>query len=484
MKRPSIRLAVSSLGASLLAASFSTPQPVAAQTARRPAPAYVPGELLVKFSGSATGQSIFMANRRVGARATERLSDNGWQRISLRPGMSMAAAAASYRARRDVAAVEPNYIWQPLKTPNEPAFAQQYALSRISAPAAWDASVGSANVVVAVIDTGIDYNHEDLRDNMWRNPGEVAGNGVDDDGNGFVDDVYGIDALNNDSDPLDDDDHGTHIAGIIGAAGNNGKGIAGVNWSVHIMALKFSGVDGGSTADAIRCFNYVTMMKQRGINIRATSNSWGGSGFSQALKDAMDAASNAGIINVCAAGNAGTSEDLAPSYPGSFDSPGIISVTASNEADNPAPFSNYGARNVDIAAPGVSILSTVRGESLYAFFSGSSMAAPHVAGAAALLASVNGALSVADLKNILLRSADVLPQWTGKVASNGRLNLARALAGDLSALPVSPPVEVPPAAAPVTAPPKKGKKPRKPRVPKKPRNAYAFQLREQQSSAV
>ncbi len=389
----------------------------------------------------------------------------------------MSAAVASYRARRDVVWVEPNYIWQPLKTPNDPSFGHQYALSRISAPAAWDASIGSSDVVVAVIDTGVYYNHEDLRDNMWRNPGEVAGNGVDDDGNGHVDDVYGIDALNNDSDPLDDDDHGTHVAGIIGASGNNGKGISGVNWPVRVMALKFSGVDGGSTADAIRCFNYVTMMKQRGVNIRATSNSWGGGWFSQALKDAMDAASNAGIINVCASGNEANNEDLTPTYPGSYDSPGIISVAASDAADNPASFSNYGAQNVDIAAPGVSILSTVRGDSSYAFFSGSSMAAPHVAGAAALLASLNGALSVADLKTILLQSADVLPQWAGKVASSGRLNLARALAGNLSPTPpATPPAATPPVAAPVAppvaAPPgRRGKKPKKPKVPKKPRKS-------------
>lgn len=447
--------------------------------ARRPAPTYMPGELLVKFSGNATGQSMFTAHRRAGASASEALAGIGWQRVSLRPGVGVPVALAHYRARRDVAAAEPNYIWQPLKTPNDPSFAQQYALSKIGAPAAWDATTGSPSVVVAVIDTGVFYTHEDLRDNMWRNPGEIAGNGQDDDGNGYVDDVFGIDAINSDSDPMDDDDHGTHCAGIIGAAGDNARGTTGVSWPVRIMALKFSGPDGGATTDAIRCFSYVTMMKQRGVNIRATNNSWGGGGFSQALKDAMDAASNAGVINICAAGNAASDQDISPTYPGSFDSAGIVSVTASDEADNPASFSNYGARNVDVAAPGTGILSTVRGESSYAFFSGTSMAAPHVAGAAALLASLDGALTVADLKAILLQSADVLPQWTGKVASNGRLNLARALSAVLSpALPAAPPAPLPPPAAapaPPPAPAPPGRKPKRPRKPKKPKQRRGSQ---------
>jgi subtilisin family serine protease len=229
-----------------------------------------------------------------------------------------------------------------------------------------------------VIDTGVDYTHPDLSANMWRNPGEIAGNGRDDDNNGYVDDVHGIDAQNLDTNPMDDDDHGTHCAGVIGAASNNGVGVSGINWSVRIMALKFLGPDGGSTAAAIKCFEYVTMMKQRGINIRVTNNSWGGPDYSAALKTAMDAAGNAGVIHMTAAGNDGFDNDSKASYPANFTSPSVVSVAASNSADNRPNWSNYGRTNVDLAAPGYDILSTVRGG--YAYMSGTSMATPQVSG--------------------------------------------------------------------------------------------------------
>ena len=215
----------------------------------------------------------------------------------------------------------------------------------------------SANVLVGVIDTGVDYNHPDLAANIWTNPGEIAGNGIDDDGNGYIDDVHGYDFVNNDGDPMDDNGHGTHFSGTIGGVGNNGIGVAGVNWNVKIMALKFLDSGGsGSTANAVAGVQYATMM---GVDV--TSNSWGGGGFSQALYDAIDAAGAANIAFVAAAGNNGANNDTSPAYPAAYDLPNIISVAATDDNDELASFSNYGAASVDLGAPGVDILSTLPG---------------------------------------------------------------------------------------------------------------------------
>ena len=217
--------------------------------------------------------------------------------------------------------------------------------SDIDAPEAWDLTTGSASVVVGIIDTGVDYNHPDLAANIWTNPGEIAANGVDDDGNGFVDDIHGYDFVNNDGDPIDDDEHGTHVAGTIGGVGNNGSGVVGVNWTSSIMGLKFLDAGGsGSTANAIRAVNYATLMRQQyGVNVRVTNNSWGGGGFSQALRDAINAGANAGILFVAAAGNDESNNDTTPSYPASYDIPSILSVAATDHGDVLARFSNYGA---------------------------------------------------------------------------------------------------------------------------------------------
>jgi hypothetical protein len=381
---------------------------------------------MVKFRG---GTSWALANgihAKFGSMVLHNFNFIGWQRLRVPAGTSVEAAIARYKSQANVEAVEPNYVWKPLKTANDPRFVQQYALNKIKAPAAWDSTTGDAGVVVAVIDSGVDYTHPDLSANMWRNPGEIAGNGRDDDNNGYVDDVYGIDTENGDTNPLDDDDHGTHCAGVIGAASNNGVGMTGINWSVRIMALKFLGPNGGSTAGAIKCFEYVTMMKNRGVNIRVTSNSWGGADYSAALKTAMDTAGNAGVIHMTASGNDGLDTESNASYPSNFNSPSVMSVAASDAADIRPSWSNYGRTTVDLAAPGNEIVSTIRGG--YASYNGTSMATPHVAGAAALLAAYQPSLSVAQLKSTLMSTVDVLPQWTGNVVSNGRLNLARAIA--------------------------------------------------------
>ena len=193
-------------------------------------------------------------------------------------------------------------------------------MTKIDAPDAWNISTGSQSVVVAVIDTGVDYTHPDLAANIWTNPGEIAGNGRDDDGNGFVDDVHGYDFAEHDGDPMDDNGHGTHVAGTIAAVGNNGLGVAGVNWSASIMPLKFLNSQGpGYLSDAIRAINYATMERTRyGVNVRVMNNSWGGGGFSSAMQTAIQAASDAGILFVAAAGNSGTNNDASPHYPANY----------------------------------------------------------------------------------------------------------------------------------------------------------------------
>lgn len=324
-------------------------------------------------------------------------------------------------------------------TPNDTSFGSLWGLNNtgqssgrtdadIDAPEAWNITTGSSSVVVGVIDTGVDYTHSDLQANIWRNPGEVAGNGVDDDGNGFVDDLHGYDFANNDSSPMDDNGHGTHCAGTIGGRGNNGQGVAGVNWNTSIMALKFLGADGsGSTSNAVRATNYATMMRsQYGVNVRVLSNSWGGGGYSQALADAVSASNNAGILFVAAAGNESANTDTTPHYPSNYTAANVISVAATDRNDNLASFSNYGATTVDLAAPGVSIYSTVNGGG-YATYSGTSMATPHVAGVAALAWAANSSATVAQVKQAILGGVDQVAALSGKVATGGRLNAYNTL---------------------------------------------------------
>lgn len=388
---------------------------------------------MVRFKKTAPLQKTALTHSQLGAEMINEFPLTGWQRVRLPEGMSLADALSFYKNLDSVLQAQPNFIYRVLATPNDPRYGELYGLTKIQAPTAWNTTTGSTNVVVAIIDTGVLYTHEDLAPNMWRNPGEIPGNNLDDDNNGYRDDVHGIDVANRDSDPVDDFDHGTHVAGTIGAAGNNGLGVAGINWSVSIMAVKLHNVNGSATSSgAIECFQYVTMMKNRGVNIRVTNNSWGGApeaaGYDQALKDAIDAAGNAGILNVFAAGNSNSNNDLAPFYPASYNSPSILAVASSTDTDNRSGFSNYGAASVDLAAPGSSILSAIIYQPGYGYKSGTSMASPHAAGAAALVAASNPQLSNLSLKATLINTADALPQWTGVVRAGGRLNVARAIA--------------------------------------------------------
>ena len=291
----------------------------------------------------------------------------------------------------------------------------------IDAPEAWDITTGSKDILVGVIDTGIDRDHEDLKANMWTNPNEIAGNGKDDDKNGYIDDVHGWDFYNNDNNPDDDDSHGTHCAGTIGGVGNNGKGVVGVCWNVSMVGIKFLGKDGGYISDAIKSVTYATKI---GVNL--TSNSWGGGGYSSTLKRAIDEANQKGIGFVAAAGNHNGNNDSRPSYPASYKSENVISVGASDHRGKKAYFSCYGKTSVHLFAPGVKILSSVPNNK-YASFQGTSMAAPHVSGAYALLLSANPTWSVAQVKSALINSTDAESLLKDKCVAGGTLNVHKAL---------------------------------------------------------
>ena len=320
--------------------------------------------------------------------------------------------------------------------PNDPDFDQQYALNNIgqdggkqgadiSALEAWLKTRGSDKIVVAVLDTGVDYSHVDLRSNMWLRPDSLPE--YFDDELGTFNDEFGYNGVEQASDPMDDNGHGTHCSGIIGAEGDNNEGIAGINWNVQIMPLKFLGRGGfGSTADAIKAINYAIDRKKKGVNLRVINASWGSTQNSKALKDAISAAGDAGILFVAAAGNNAGDNDRRPHYPSNYDLPNVLSVAATDRNDMLTSFSNYGLKAVHIAAPGRDIESTWLGDA-YRDASGTSMAAPHVAGVAALILSSEPNLSVKALRARILDSVDKLPALTGKVSSGGRLNAAKAL---------------------------------------------------------
>jgi subtilisin family serine protease len=350
------------------------------------------------------------------------------------------SAAATWNADPLVVYAEPDYRVYSQAIPDDTSFEQLWGLHNtgqsggtidadIDAPEAWDILTGSRSVVVASVDGGVDYTHVDLKDNMWMNPGEIPDDGIDNDQNGFVDDIYGVDTVNNDSDPFDDNGHGTHTAGTMGAVGNNATGGVGVNWNVQIMALKFLDSDGnGFVSDAIQALNYMTMMRtDYGINVVASNNSWSGSGPSVALRDAIQGSNDAGILFIASAGNTATDNDATPSFPGSFDLAGVITVAATDRNDRLASFSSFGATSVDLAAPGVSILSTRPGDR-YSLSSGTSMAAPHVAGAIAMLMAHNPDTSLSEAKAAILAGSDPLDTLTANTVSGGRLNLANSLA--------------------------------------------------------
>jgi subtilisin family serine protease len=325
-------------------------------------PGYVAGEMLVKFRKDPVQpeRGVLPLSR------IQTFQKSGISRVKVPEDMTVDQAVADYNARPDVVYAEPNYRYRLQALPDDPQMHRLWALvnhgqtihglratvdADLDAEQAWDLSTGSSDVIVAVVDSGVDIEHPDLSGNIWTNPDEIV-NGIDDDGNGYIDDVHGWDFTTHTNDPVDTHGHGTRVAGIIGAVGNNAIGISGVCWKVSIMPLRFiSAADYGTVANAIDAIEYADAKGASVINL-----SWGGPDYSQALKDAIDAA---GALVVCAAGNQGRDLALSPNYPASYDSANILSVGASNMNDAPAWFTNYSDHWVDVAAPGTDILSTV-----------------------------------------------------------------------------------------------------------------------------
>ena len=369
------------------------------------------------------------------------------RQVNVPNGMDVTAAITQLNSRNDVVFAELDYRVSLTATPNDPSYSSLWGLNNtgqtggtfdadIDALEAWEITTGSASTIVAVIDTGVDYNHVDLADNMWVNTGEIAGNGFDDDGNGFVDDIYGYDFADNDGNPIPDsftnEKHGTHVAGTIGAVGNNGTGVVGVNWDVQIMSLRFLDESGsGYTSDAVDAVYYAV---DNGATI--SNNSWGGGGFSQAMYDAIAYGQSQGHIFIAAAGNSGTNNDSGPHYPSNYDLANVVSVASTDHNDQLSSFSNYGANTVDLAAPGSSIYSTFPGNA-YGTYSGTSMATPHVAGAVALVVSEYPDLNYQEVLDRVYDSVDTLGALSGKMVTGGRLNAAAALANSFG-VSVSP----------------------------------------------
>ncbi|HLF95544.1 MAG TPA: S8 family peptidase [Methylococcaceae bacterium] len=436
----------------LLAAPGNNAQPL---ETTRPFPAearFVPGQLLVQFKPGASAAQRQRARSAVGAQPEETVTtplmrEQGageLELVSLPPGLAIAAAVGAFQQQEAVEFAEPNWIYFHDAISDDPYYtggslwgmygdatnpANQYGSQ---AGEAWAAgNTGSPGVYVGVIDEGIMYNHVDLSGNVWTNTFDPV-DGVDNDDNGYVDDTHGwdFDGRNNSVYDGTQDDHGTHVAGTIGAKGN-GTGVAGVNWSVTMISAKFLGRMGGTLSNAVKAVDYITDLKTRhGLNIVATNNSWGGGGYSQALTDAIERANAANILFVAAAGNGGNDgvgddNDATQNYPSNYANANIIAVAAITSSGAKASFSNYGAATVDIGAPGSGIYSTLPGKnntSKYGSYSGTSMATPHVTGAAALYAASNSGATAAQIKGAILGSVVPTASLSGKTVTGGRLN--------------------------------------------------------------
>ncbi len=409
---------------------------------------YVPGELLIKYEPEVRSATAAYYQTQYEVTTMKSFNAIGVDHVKLPQTMTVEGALEVFQSDPNVEYAEPNYYRYATGTPNDALFGLLWGMHNtgqtvngtagipdadIDAPEAWDITTGSSSVVVAVVDSGVSTLSvvNDLSGNIWSNPGEIPENGIDDDSNGYVDDVVGWDFVFDDNSPNDANGHGTHVAGTVAAVGNNSTGVTGVSWSTKIMALRFLDARGsGSTEDAISAILYANAKGAHVIN-----NSWGGDGYNQSLKDAIDASS---AVVVCAAGNGGSDRigddnDAVPFYPASYTSSNLIAVAATDQNDNRASFSNYGPTSVDVAAPGVNILSTLSTGG-YGYLAGTSMAAPHVAGLAALIHTVsssassgNRTLAATDIIQTIKDTVDPLSSLSGVIATGGRINAYTAV---------------------------------------------------------
>ena len=397
---------------------------------------HVPGQLIVQLTDATLADPFVLTElrdqqQRLG-QETLHITQSGLELWNVGPDIT--AAYTLWADDPRIAFIEPNYTFTVADTvPDDERFENMWALDNtgqtgglidadIDAPEAWDLQTGNTDVVIGVIDSGIDYTHPDLAENIWTNPGEIAGNGIDDDDNGYIDDIHGWDFSSGDADPMDGHGHGTHVAGTIAAAGNNEIGVAGVNWNAKLMPLRFLNDAGsGSIYQALRALEYATMM-----GAQITNNSWIGENYSSSTQIAIDQANAAGSIYVVCAGNDRNDNDNAPVYPASYLGDNVITVAATTHADNLSSFSNFGEESVDLGAPGSSILSTKPGGG-YTTKSGTSMATPHVAGVASLLLSKRPDLAPVEVRQAILQGTDSVESLSGKTVSGGRLNAYGAL---------------------------------------------------------
>ncbi len=414
---------------------------IAKQSNKRPGPEFVPGQYVVELKAPLANFETTAVEHALGGAIVSRVRDNMIV-VQRDPLEEKSKALNMLRANSLITVADPNWIFRASKTPNDSEYQKLWGLSNtgavdasgarglkgidIGAEAAWDKTTGSKDVIVAIIDTGIDFKIPDLAPNAWTNQKEANGlAGVDDDANGYIDDIHGYNFVDDKGDSTDDNGHGSHCAGTIGARGDDGAGVVGVNWNVSMMAVKFLDAQGsGTLANAIKAIDYA---RKNGAQV--LSNSWGGGAFTQTLFDAITLTQKAGELFVAAAGNDGADSDRTPAYPASYKIDNIISVAAIDKRGELASFSNYGATTVHLAAPGVQIYSTAPAPKNFQYLSGTSMATPHVAGAAALLLADNPHLSYLEVKQRLMSGARPLHSLKGKTISGGLLDVSYALSG-------------------------------------------------------